>query len=335
MTIRIPFSTTTAIVAVVVMLVVAIGLGALAAGVARPAPSATPAVTPGLATATPLVDTAALVFEQPLSSGCASRDAIWVVSDGGGIGRFDGQKWQLVDDTLRSVLAMACNADSAIAVGPAGTVVIVDDRAKTIRGATVGFNDLYGISLLPDGALVVGSGGTVQRQSFGGWQPYADGIPEDLFGVVGFTGSSAWTVGSAGASYRLDASGWRPFPTGTDVTLRTVSGISPTDAIAAGDGGALLRFDGRWKPLDSGVDFALHASARAANLTYVVGDHGTVLLIDGANISHVDLGTTCAIRGVFTRSNEVWFVGSEGTRAGVWRRTGAAPSDTITRWGTC
>ena len=330
MTIRIPFTTTTAIVAVVAMLVVAIGAGGLAAVVARPSPTPSPSAAP-VATATAQADTGPLVFEQPLSAGCASRDAVWVFSDGGGIGRFDGTRWELIDDTLRTLVSAACTATVVYAVGPSGRIVTVDDRSKTIRADDIGLFDAYGIGLLPDGALVAGSGGNVYRQSSAGWQPYADGIPEDLFSVVGFSGSSAWAVGSQGASYRLDSAGWRPFPTGTSETLRTIAGGSPTDAVAAGDRGVLLRFDGHWVALASGVDSELRASARAGSVTYVVGDNGVAIAVDGAKVTRVDLGTTCTLRGVFTRANEVWFVGSEGTHAGVWRQSGGA----IAKWGTC
>ena len=312
------------------MLVVAVGAGAAVGVIARPTPSPSP-TPPPLPTATPEPDTGPLVFQQPLSSGCATGDAVWVVSNGGGIGRFDGQRWQLIDTTLRSLVDVACSADTVIAVGPAGRILTIDDRAKTIRADDVGFSDFYGISLLPDGALAVGSQGTVQRQTAAGWQPYAQGIEEDLFAVLGFSGTSAWAVGSGGAAYRLEAAGWRPFPTGVTVPLRALSGPTATDVIAVGDGGTILRFDGRWQPLASGVDGALHAAARSGAMTYIGGDDGVVLAVAGSQVTRVDLGTTCAIRGAFVRGSEVWFVGSEGTHAGVWRRVG----DHIDRWGSC
>jgi hypothetical protein len=325
--------TSTALVAVAVMVVIAIGAGAAAGIVMRPAP--TPAPTPSRppVVVTPEPDSAPLVFQQPLAAGCATEDAVWVVSNGGGIGRFDGQRWLLIDATLRSLVAVACGEDSLLAVGPGGRVLTIDDRTKTIQPDDLGLFDANAISLLPDGALVVGSDGTVQRQTSAGWQQFARGIEEDLFGVVGFQGASAWAVGADGVSYRLEDAGWRPFATGTTVALRTVAGASAADAVAAGDGGVLLRFDfdGRWRPLESGVQNPLRASARAGTVTYVVGDRGIALAIEGNNVQRIDLGTTCALRSVFARGNEVWFVGSEGTHAGVWRRSG----DRVERWGTC
>jgi len=328
---RFSFTTTTALVAVAVMLVVAVGAGAAVGALARPSP--TPLVTPSptpLASPSP-ENTEPFVFQQPLSSGCASQDAVWVFSDGGGVGRFDGKRWELVDSTLRSLVDAVCTADTALAVGPSGRLLTLDDHAKTIRADDIGYFDAYGISLLSDGALVVGSSGTVRRQSASGWLPYAGGIEEDLFAITAFSSISAWAVGSGGAAYRLEEAGWRPFTTGTTATLRAVAGSSPADAIAAGDGGVLLRFDGRWQSLDSGVQSALRAATRVGQITYVAGDRGVALAIDGSTVTRIDLGTTCSLRGVFIRANEVWFVGSEGTHAGVWRRTG----DRLDRWGTC
>jgi hypothetical protein len=320
------------------MLVVAVGAGAAVGMFTRPTPTPPPPSPTPLPTVTPEPDTAPLVFKQPLVAGCATQDAVWVVSDGGGIGRFDRkrQRWELIDPTLRSLVAAACGPDEVLAVGPFGRLVSIDDLAKTIRADDLGLFNAYAVSVVPDGALVVGSDGTVQRQTAAGWIQYAKGIDEDLYGVVGFAGGSAWAVGAGGVTYRLEDVGtnvgWKPYETGTASSLRTVSAASPTEAIAAGDDGVLLRFDGRWRPLESGVPHELRASVRVGPITYVVGDRGTALAVEGNAVRPVpNITTTCAIRGVFVRDNEVWFVGSDGTLAGVWRQSG----DRTDRWGTC
>jgi hypothetical protein len=315
------------------MLVLAVGAGAAFGVVTRAAPSPTPAPTAAPAP-TPEPDTGPLVFKQPLSAGCATSDAVWVVSDGGGIGRFDRQlqHWELIDPTLRSLVAAACGADDVTAVGSFGRVVSIDDLGKTIRADDIGSFNANALSLMPDGALVVGSDGTVLRQTAAGWSDYAKGIAEDLYGVVGFSSGSAWAVGAGGVSYRLEQAGWRQFDTGTTSSLRTVAAASPTEAIAAGDDGVILRFDGKWHALESGVQQELRASVRVGAQTYVVGDGGTALIVEGNAVRPVaNLGTTCSLRSVFARGNEVWFVGYQGTLAGVLRKSG----DRIDRWGTC
>jgi hypothetical protein len=319
------------------MVVIAIGAGAAFGVVTRPAPPAEPMATPE-PTPTPEPDTGPLVFKQPLTAGCATDDAVWVVSDGGGIGRFDRflGRWQLVDSTLRSLVAAACGPDTVTAVGSFGRVVTIDDLAKTIHADDIGLFDAYAVSLLPDGALVVGSGGSVQRQSSTGWDRYAQGIDEDLYSVVGFAGGSAWMVGAGGVTYRLEKVGgdvgWKPYETGTTAALRTIAATSPAEAIAAGDDGVLLRFDGSWRALESGVKNELRASSRVGPITYVVGDGGTALAVEGNTVRPIaNITTTCALRDVFAYGNEVWFVASEGTLAGVWRQSG----DHTDHWGTC
>ena len=290
--------TGTAFAIAAIALVVAIAGGTIAGTLARPTPTPSPTSEP-TAAPTPEPDTAPLVFALPLVTGCATDDAVWVVSDGGGIGRFDGTTWRLADPTLHSLVGAVCESDVVLAIGPAGRVLTIDDRTKSIRADDLGIVDLFGVSLLPDGVLVVGSEGAVLRQTSSGWQPYARGLEEDLFAVVAFSGTSAWTVGSNGVSFRLEQAGWRQFATGTTATLRALAATSPTDAVAAGDGGVLLRFDGRWRPLDSGVTSDLRAAARVGPVTYVAGDGGVLLAVRGNDIQRVDLATTCPLRGIF------------------------------------
>src|SRR5256714_1822120 len=134
-----------------VMLVIAIGAGAAAGIVTRPTPTPVPTPVPTpIATPTPEPDTGPLVFQQPLTAGCASDDATWVVSDGGGIGRFDGRRWQLIDSTLRSLVAAACAPDSVFAIGAFGRVVTIAEVSQTFRSDGLGFFDTYANPLLPD-----------------------------------------------------------------------------------------------------------------------------------------------------------------------------------------
>lgn len=316
------------------LLVMVAGIGGLVAGglVARPStPSATavPFSTPARTSA--LADEE--VFVQPLSAGCSTREAVWVVSDGGGIGRWDGQRWALVDRTLRSLSSAVCVRDVMLAVGGAGRVVTADDAAHTVRVDTTQLEDLNAVALLTDGSLAVGQRGTVLRQVAAGWAPFAAGLQEDLFGVAAFSASSAWAVGAGGVTYRLEDRGWLPVPSGVTTTLRAVAGTSADDVIAVGDAGTVLIWQGRWKKLEVGTPANLRAVARAPGVSWVVGDGGTVLRVTNATpeAAQFDLGTRCSIRGVFLRGQEVWFVGSDGPFAGVWRIVG----ERVDRWGLC
>jgi hypothetical protein len=235
-----------------------------------------------------------------------------------------------------------CTRDRAIAVGGAGRVVTVSDRELSVRIDTVQIDDLFGVSPLPDGLIVVGARGTVLRQG-SSWQPFARGITEDLFGVAAFSGSSAWAVGAGGIAYLLDDSGWRPVPSGTTATLRAVAGNEPGATAAVGDGGTILVHTARWSSVPSPTTGTLRAVTVFGDERWAVGDAGVVLRIrqpaSGPTATPVDIGTTCTLRAVFVRASspprgtaqEMWIVGSDGTRAGVWRRAG----DRLDRWGTC
>ena len=321
---------------------VLLGLGASRLG-ARPAPTpsatsfATAAPSPSgtsvpLAAPSPSADTETLVFAQPLSAGCATDAGVWVVADGGGVARFADGRWSLVDPTLRSLVAVACTATEAVAVGPAGRVLTADDVARTIRVDTTGPADLAAIAALPDGgALAVGAAGTVLRRD-GGWQPFARGIEEDLLGVSFAGPASAWAVGIEGAAYRLDEGGWQALSTGLGLTLRAVS-AGPDLAVAVGDDGALLRWRGGWTRFASRTASTLRAVALAGSVAWAAGDAGTVLRMDleTERAERIDLGTSCAVRSVFLRGGEVWFVASAATRAAVWRRDASG----LRRWGAC
>src|SRR5512138_2382150 len=102
---------TVALAIALVTVAVAIGAGLAFARVARtPAPTprrvsvtTTPAPTPS---PTPFDENG--LFAQPLSAGCATAEDVWIVTNGGGLLRYDGKAWEQADDTLRSLTRVAC-----------------------------------------------------------------------------------------------------------------------------------------------------------------------------------------------------------------------------------
>lgn len=332
-----------AIAGSVLLVVIAIVGAAGVSQIGRPAasrPTPSPAPSPIVrASPTEPPSTGPFVFTQPLSAGCAAGDAVYVVSDDGGIGRFAFDRWQLIDPISRTLFAATCQGDVLTAVGGGGRILTINDREQTIRSDTVLFNDFLGVAPLDDGVLVVGRNGTVQRQGAGGWGVYADGIAEDLVAVAAFGPSSAWAVGAGGVSYRLEAAGWRPVKTGVTATLRAIAARAVDDAIVVGDDGVILSWGGRWKRVDA--DAPAHVSWRAAlragdRSTYIAGDNGTLLHLSGTSdpkpsFTVIPLGTACTLRALFSRGDEVWVIGSDGGRAAVWRITGG----TVFHWGQC
>ena len=330
----------------VLLVVAAIGGGLAVGTIARPTPTPRPTPTLTIPTPTPQPTTDPAVFRQTLSSGCATEQGLWVVSNGGGLVRYNGKDWIQVDSTLRTLTHTSCDAGTLYAVGPVGAVLILDDRARQIQSFDVTLEDLRGVAAMPEGAMAVGTHGAVMLLSGGTWQPYALGLEEDLNAVVVFGLQSGWMVGTQGISYRLEVAGWRPVPTGLDVTLRGVAGPSAQTVVAVGDGGTILALSGlTWSKIDSGVDSPLRSIAMTGSTAWIVGDDGVVLTVDGALVvpgsqtpakptvvNRINIGTTCSLTSVFVADNSIWIIGSRGGVSGIWKLNNGKIAE---RWGDC
>ncbi len=326
-----------AVAAAILLVVLAAGGGLMARYlVNRPAPLPSPTAAPvARPSPTEPPDTEPLVFMQPLSAGCAAGDAVYVVSDGGGIGRFAFGHWQLIDPVARSLGAAMCRGDELIAVGGGGRVVTISDQQQTIRSDAVQLDDFLGVAPLGGGLLAVGRSGTVQLQTAGGWNVYAQGLDEDLYAVAAFGSTSAWVVGAGGASYRLEPAGWRPVATGITATLRAIAAPAADDAVVVGDDATILIWRGAWARVEAPVRANFRAALRIDNGTYIAGDNGTLLRLSGDPAAPVfaqfDLGTSCTLRALFRAGGDLWIIGSDGGRSAVWR---IGPAGTF-HWGQC
>ena len=320
----------------VLLVAAAIGLGLSFGRIARP-PAPTPirvsVTTSPAPSRTPVPVDVATLFRQPVSAACATPASVWVVTNGGGLLRYDGTAWSQVDDTLRSLVAVTCSQDTAVAVGLVGAVVITDEIARQIRSADVTTADLLGVSALPDGALMVGAQGNVFLLNNGDIQPFAAGIDEDLHDVVAFSLSSAWAVGQDGITYRLDQRGWNPVGSGQTKTLLAVAATTPADAVAVGEGGIVVRYDGGWQVVKSGVTARLRDVIIRPTL-WIAGDQGTLLTGTTGSLRTIDLRTQCDLVSVFSRGSEIWVLGSAPAGGGgMWQLTldGAVTQ----HWGGC
>jgi len=329
-------SATAAAIAVLTV-VVAIGGGLAIARITRP-PAPTPVrvsvTAPPTAVPSPTAVDEAALFRQPLSSGCATTQSVWVVTNGGGLLRYDGSAWSQVDDTLRSLTSVACAPTRAYAVGLVGALLLIDDAARQIRATDVTIEDLFGVAPLGDGALMVGSRGAVFILAGGDIQPYASGIDEDLHDLVAFSQTSAWAVGDAGITYRLDQRGWNPVGSGQAATLRAIAATTPANAVAVGDGGVVVAYASGWHTVKSGVNARLRDVIVEPAL-WIVGDGGTLLHGSLDDLRPIDLHTSCDLVSVFARGPraEVWVVGVKGGAGGVWRL--ATDGTVTTHWGGC
>ena len=313
-----------AIIAVLLVLG-AVGLGLASGRLFAPAPtpvrvnvtfSAAPSPSP-----TPY-DEAAVFRAQPLSGGCATTGGVWIITNGGGLLRYDGAQWAQVDGTLRSLVRAACRGGLAYGVGLVGAVLIADEQAKQIRAVDLANEDFFGISTLPEGALVVGTRGTVIFLDTNGDAHPATPVDEDLFGVVAFSLESGWVVGDHGITYRLDQRGLVATGSGQGNALRAVAGTTPANVVAVGDAGTIVTFaNGAWLSATSGVDVTLRDVIVAPGV-WVAGDGGTLLTTSGVPsppFRRVDIGTTCNLVALFASGGDIWVVGRSISGGGVWR----------------
>lgn len=311
----------------------AVGIGLSAGRVARPAPPTAPVVTftPAPTPSPTPLDEAAL-FRQPLSGGCATTDDVWVVTNGGGLLRYDGEQWVQIDATLRSLTRATCTADALYSVGLIGTFVVADERERRITANGVTIDDLFGVSVTTDGALLVGSRGAVFALVAGTVQPFARGITEDLRGVVAFSLASAWAVGVDGVTYRLDDRGWSTTASAPR-TLLAIAATTPANAVAVGEGGTIVRYEGGWKSVKSGVEATLRDVTVSPQL-WIAGDAGTLLTGTLDALQRVDLHTSCDLVSVFPARTtaDVWVIGRSAGGGGVWRMRGVTVAQ---HWGGC
>lgn len=327
-----------AIAIALLAVLVAVGGGLAFGRIARP-PAPTPrrvsVTAPPTTTPSPTPFDEAALFKQPLSAGCATSASVWIVTNGGGLLRYDGTAWELVDDTLRSLTNVGCAPTVAVAVGLVGAMVTMDERTREIRSQDIALSDLYGVSPLGDGALMVGSDGAVYILAGGQTQPYAHGIGEDLRAVVAFSQTSAWAVGVGGITYRLDQRGWSAVPSGQTSTLHAIAATTAADPVAVGDGGAVVAFaGGSWRIAKSGVTQTLRDVIIEPGV-WVAGDGGTLLHGSLDDLRPVELHTTCDLVSVFSAGihPDVWVVGVHAGSGGVWELGG--DGSVIKHWGGC
>lgn len=339
-----------AILVAALLVVLAAVLGGVAGQRARPAPpprptsSATVAAVPTAPPPDP-AETQRRAFAQPLSAGCATANSVWIVADGGAAIRWDGRAWTIPDPTLRSLVAAQCDRSTVLAVGGGGSLLTVDEEARSVRADRFGTEDLTALARVPGGAVAVGLAGTIIEQGDLGWRSVPAGVTRDLHGVAvtpSASGATGWVVGGEGAAYRFADGRWDRVDTGTRATLRAVAQTADL-TVAVGDEAHVLRYAaGEWRTILSDPQrpgaigrISLRAVAVVGRSLWAVGDRGFVIEIrvtaSGHDLRPVDLGTACTLRSVFTEGSAVWVVGSDGTRGGAWR---IAPGGTD-RWGTC
>ncbi|MBL0169406.1 MAG: Ig domain-containing protein [Gemmatimonadaceae bacterium] len=203
----------------------------------------------------------------------------------GGILRFDGLDWSLIDsngilDDFYSVSGTDANG-GRMYVGGQNGVYQVDGITLTSSSADYPVS-VFGISVDPVGTTwTVGQRGSIQRITGATWTTM--NFAPDLLDVWTTAANNAWAVGEYGFIYRWNGSAWTRQPSPSLANLYSVWAPSASDAFAGGDNGTMLRWNGSvWVPMSipsTARIFAIWGSS--ATNVFAVTDIGEILRFNG------------------------------------------------------
>jgi hypothetical protein len=174
----------------------------------------------------------------------ASSDAVFAVTRGGGVLRFDGAQWGWLW------------AETGVAL-----------------------HDVWAPA--PDDAWFVGADGLALR--WNGVTVELAHVPTtvSLHGIHGRTADDAFVVGAEGRIFRWNGSVWQPDASPTERVLRDVRHLGPAEALAVGDDGVLLHWNGvMWLPEGEELNVRRHLErlwVAPDDSVWALGPRGVVL----------------------------------------------------------
>ncbi|TMD62130.1 MAG: hypothetical protein E6I87_00245 [Chloroflexi bacterium] len=326
------------------LLVAAIGIGFLMSRFvpARFGPASTP--TPIAASPTPFASPTPpsddpRVWAQPIVAGCAGDAAdAYLVSFGGGIARFDGQFWYLVDDTLRTLRTVTCVPGLAIAAGDGSRLVRIDPSALTVSPELpLGAEDVYAIEALNAGSIVMaGSALTIRLFVNGHWEQIGGGGADVQAwrAILMRSAKEIWFAGDDGSLVLFDGKQFvdRSITKGPRFTALSPLG---SDVLVGAEDGSLYTVSAAAAPHVVGhAKGAVKALAPDGTGAYVLADDLTRFGTATPAPRDADLaanGLSCTVINMFTNvRGELWLIARDGGRAGVARYDGV-----WTKWGHC
>ena len=327
---------------IALLIVIAIGIGLVMSRIAptRAAPPATP--TPAIQTPTPAPTATAddaRVWSQPYVAGCAGDGAdAYLVSSGGGIARFDGQAWYLVDDTLRTMRAAICLQGLTIAVGDGSRLVRIDPAAHTLTAEMpLGDEDLYAIDAIDAGSIVVAGSSLVIRVFSGDhWEQIGGGGEDQAWRATLYRSArEMWFAGDDGLLFLFDGKKFVDRSIAKGPRLTALSWLG-SDVLIGADDGTLYTASAAKDPRAVGhVRGAVRSLVSFGTGAYVLADElslfGTTTPSTLAPETLGASGLSCTLTAMFTNARgELWLVARQGARAGVARYDGI-----WTKWGRC
>ncbi len=258
------------------------------------------------------------------------------VGDRGLVGKFSAGAWTVTTAQAPNVSlndTWTLDSDEVWVVGGNGTAARYHNQTLAFTATNV-FDDLHGVSGIPDGIIwAVGANGTIIRWDGTHWIPEASGVTEVLYGVWAKAVDDVWAVGEAGTILHWDGSLWEKTASGTTRDLYAIAG-SGNSIWAVGQAGAALRNTGSgWKATPSGTTSDLFDVWAASNVKAIaVGAGGVIRVCNGSTWSGQASGTTDTLRGIGgTDLQNVWSVGGSTIltmNAGSWENAGSDPAAT-------
>ncbi|MEQ1689857.1 MAG: Ig-like domain-containing protein [Gemmatimonas sp.] len=243
---------------------------------------------------------------------------ITAVGEFGGILRFDGLDWSLIDsngvlDDFYAVSGTDANG-GRMYIGGQNGVYQVDDITLTSSAADYPVS-VFGISIDPLGTTwTVGQRGSIQRITGATWTTM--NFAPDLLDVWTTSATNAWAVGEYGFIYRWDGATWTRQTTPSLANLYSVWAPSASDAFAGGDNGTMLRWNGtQWVPMSvpsTSRIFAIWGSS--ASNVFAVTDIGEILRFNGTlwSLQTTSPGSATLLSVYGVAANEAYATGTAG-----------------------
>jgi hypothetical protein len=254
-------------------------------------------------------------------------DGAIAVGPGGGLLRYDGERWTIISNTATNLPFLAnmttVFADGtrvlagagALASGATGGIFISTDDGATFNEVSTGSASVSGIAGAAGDYYAVADKKIHRSTNGTDWAQVAT-IPDELHGVWGLPdGSAFYAVGQdsgngQGVVYRGKGATWTKLTVPPGPQLNSVWGLSATNIYAVGSYGTVLHYDGTtWHAMYTGTGELFMTVHGTSAQDIFVGGVGIRYHFDGvgwSRMSNPEFRDTFAVLAGF---NETLFVG--------------------------
>lgn len=241
---------------------------------------------------------------------------VTVVGDFGGVMRYDGNAWTLINSNgiIDDFYSVSGNGAGRMYIGGTDGVYELNGTVLTSAAASYPVTTLDVHVDLTGTVWTSGQRGSIQRLSGSTWTTL--NFAPDLLDVWSTSSTNAWAVGEYGFIYRWNGVAWARQTTPSLANLYSVWAPSASDAFAGGDNGTMLRWNGTtWSAMtfpSSARVFAVWGSS--ASNVFAVTDIGEILRYNGAawTLQTTSPGSATLLSVYGVSANEVYATGTGG-----------------------